>query len=113
MLTEIPEIKYIRYMRSHNLGNIHGENLHIWAVERKISFLETKITFHKKTTPQLLEHIGLQNMKIGVKANFGWLAAVCLMHADISSWDLSKNVSGREEEKFNLWVYRKFEFLIF
>ena len=24
-------------------------------------------------------------MKVGVKANFGWLAAVFLMHADISS----------------------------
>ena len=41
--------------------------------------------FHKKVTPQLLEHIGLQNMKVGVKGNFGWLATVCLMHADISS----------------------------
>ena len=29
MLTEIPEVKYIRYMRIHNSGNIHGENLHI------------------------------------------------------------------------------------
>ena len=29
MLTEIPEVKYICYMRSHNSGNIHGENLHI------------------------------------------------------------------------------------
>ena len=29
--------------------------------------------------------IGLQNMKVGVKANFGWLGAVCLMHADIIS----------------------------
>ena len=29
MLTEIPEVKFIRYMRSHNLGNIYGENLHI------------------------------------------------------------------------------------
>ena len=27
-------------MRSHNSGNIHDENLHIWAVERKKSFLE-------------------------------------------------------------------------
>ena len=24
-----PEVKYIRYMRSHNSGNIHGENFHI------------------------------------------------------------------------------------
>ena len=29
MLTEIPQVKYIRYMSSHNSGNIHGENLHI------------------------------------------------------------------------------------
>ena len=40
MLTEIPEVKFIRYTRSHNSGNIYGENLHIWAVERKKSFLE-------------------------------------------------------------------------
>ena len=29
------EVKYIRDTRSHNSGNTHGENLHIWAVERK------------------------------------------------------------------------------
>ena len=29
MLTEIPEVKEIRYMWSHNSGNIHGENLRI------------------------------------------------------------------------------------
>ena len=29
MLTEKPEVKYIRYMRSHNTGNIHDENMHI------------------------------------------------------------------------------------
>ena len=27
--------------------------------------------FHKKTTPQLLGHIGLQNMKVGEKTNLG------------------------------------------
>ena len=85
MLTEIPEVKSIRYTRSHNSGNIYGEKLHIWAVERKNNFSKTKIYFHKKTTPQLSGHIGLQNIKVGVKANFGWLAAVYLMHADISS----------------------------
>ena len=52
----------------------------------KNHFSKTKIYFHKKTTPQLLGHIGLQNMKVGVKANFGWLAAVCVMHVDISSF---------------------------
>ena len=39
MLTQLPEVKYIRYMGSHNSGNIYGENLHIWAVEEKKSFL--------------------------------------------------------------------------
>ena len=39
MLTEIPEDKYIRYMRSHKSGNIHVENGHIWAVQRKKLFL--------------------------------------------------------------------------
>ena len=29
MLTEMPEVKWNRYMRSHNSGNIHGENLHV------------------------------------------------------------------------------------
>ena len=35
VLTEIPEVKYIRHMRSHNSGNIHRENLHILAIVRK------------------------------------------------------------------------------
>ena len=73
MLIEISEVKYIRYMRSHNLGNIHGENL-FCIFERsneKNHFSKTKINFHKKTTPQLLGGIGLQNMKVGGKANFG------------------------------------------
>ena len=42
MLTEIPEVWYIRYMRSYNSGDIHGE----------------------KTAPQLLGHIELQNVKV-------------------------------------------------
>ena len=90
MLTEILEVKYIRYMRSHNSGSIHSENfLFDWSNEKN-HFSKTKMYFHKKknknkTTPQLLGHIGLQNMKVRVKANFGWLAAVCLTHADISS----------------------------
>ena len=29
MLTEIPEVKYIRHMMSHSAGNIHDENLHV------------------------------------------------------------------------------------
>ena len=34
-------------------------------------FSKTKIYFYKKTTPQLLEHIGLQNIKVGGKTNSG------------------------------------------
>ena len=29
MLTEIPEVKFTHYMRSHNSGNTQRENLHI------------------------------------------------------------------------------------
>ena len=69
LLTEIPEDKYIRYTRSHNLGNIRGENLHIWAVERK------------KIISRKVKYISTKNYT----TNFELLAAVCLMHADISS----------------------------
>ena len=40
MLTEMQKVERNRYMRSHKSGNIHDENLHIWAVERKKSFLD-------------------------------------------------------------------------
>ena len=36
----------------------------------KNNFSETKIYFHQKTTPQLLGHVGLQNMKVGEETNF-------------------------------------------
>ena len=55
----------------------------------KNHFLETKIYFHKKTTPQLSGHIGLQNMKVGVKSDFGRLATIlqiCAMDAGILSY---------------------------
>ena len=84
----MPEVEWNRYMKSHNWGNIHGENLHIWAVVRKSHFSKTKIYFRKKTTPQLWEHTGLQNVKVGVKTNIGRLATIfqiCSMDADILS----------------------------
>ena len=49
-------------------------------ISRKLKHISTK-----KPTPQSLGNTGLPNMKVGVEANFGWLAAVCLMHVDISS----------------------------
>ena len=59
----------------------------------KNHFSKTKIYFHKKTAPQLLGHIRLQNMKVGEKTNLGdlplfvwcmltlalnWLLILCL-----------------------------------
>ena len=42
--------------------------------DEKINFSKTKAHFPKKTTPQLLGDIGLKNMKVGVKSNFGrWI----------------------------------------
>ena len=62
------------------------DKVHHDLVERKkIISRKLKYIFTKKTTPQFLEHTWLQNMGVGVKANFRRLAAVCLMHADISS----------------------------
>ena len=48
MLTEIPEVEYVRYMRTHNSGNIRGENLHIWAVERNELFVWCMLTLALK-----------------------------------------------------------------
>ena len=45
MLTEIPEVKYIHDTRSHNSGNIHGENL---RSNEKSHLTKTEIYFHKK-----------------------------------------------------------------
>ena len=75
VLTEIPEVECIRYMRSHNSGNIHSEKFAYLSgrtkkvISRKLKYILTK----KKTTPQLLI-IGLQNIKVGVKSNFDRLA---------------------------------------
>ena len=38
---------------------------------KKYHFSKNAIYFHKKTTPQLFGHIGLQNMKVGEKTNLG------------------------------------------
>ena len=76
-------------MRSHNLGNIKGRKFaYVSGRTKKVISRKLKIYFHKKTTPQLLEHIGLQNMKVGVKMNVGRLATIfqiCAMDADILS----------------------------
>ena len=59
-------------MRSHNSGNIQGEKFaYLSGRTKKNYFSKTKIYFHKTTTPQLLGHIGLQNIKVGEKTNLG------------------------------------------
>ena len=58
-------------MRSHNSGNFRVKICIFERSNEKNYFSKTKIIFYKKTTPQLLEHIGLQNMKVGVKTNLG------------------------------------------
>ena len=46
-------------MRSHNSGNIQGENCIFERSNEKNNFSKTKIYFHKKTISQLIGHIGL------------------------------------------------------
>ena len=90
MLTEIPEVKFIRYMRSDNSGNITVKICIFEQSKEKNHFSKTDIYFHKKptSTTTLLGHIGLRNMKVGVKSNFGQPATIfqiCAMDADIRS----------------------------
>ena len=76
-------------MRSHNSSNIHGKKFaYLSGRTKKVISRKLKYIFTKKTTPQLLERIGQQNMKVGEKTNFGRLATIfqiCSMNADILS----------------------------
>ena len=81
--------------------NIHQKNEYFFVSfnsDRGLSLdNKTKYYVHRNTVglvhslhevPQLGEHIGLQNMKIGEKTNFGPLATIfqiCSMDADILS----------------------------
>ena len=87
MSSEIPEVKSIRYMRWHNSGNIQGENLLIWAVERK--------------TPGLLGHIGLQCMKVGEKKNLGDLALFvwCMLALALKMFSFEQILSLKKSQK--------------
>ena len=84
MLTEIPEVKYIRYMRSHNSGNIHGENLHIWAVERKKSFLENYNIYSQKNYTTLIRTYWATKYESRSEIE-SWATChnICAMDADI------------------------------
>ena len=88
MFTEIPYVQYIRYMRSHKSGNIHGENLHIWAVERKKLLLENKNMFLQKNYTTIIRTCWAKKYKCRGENKFGWLATIFQipsMDADILS----------------------------
>ena len=53
MLTEIPEVKFIRYMRSDNSGNITVKICIFEQSKEKNHFSKTDIYFHKKLRQQL------------------------------------------------------------
>ena len=76
-LTEISEISSIFVTRGHTTRVIFTVKIRIFERSNKKShFAKTKICLHKKTALQLLGHIGLQNIKVGVKTNFGRLAQI-------------------------------------
>ena len=77
--TEIPEVKSIHYRRSHNLGNIRGENLRIWAVEQKNSFLEKNI-FTKKNYTTIIRTYWTTKYESRSKSKF-WVTCCCLSDA--------------------------------
>ena len=72
MPAEIPLSKFAT--RGHTTRVIFRVKICIFErSNEKYNFSKTKIYFHKKTTPQLLGHNGLQNMKVGEKTNLGVL----------------------------------------
>ena len=82
---------YVNRNAGGRVESLHEVTVKICTFERsyeKSHFSKTKIYFHKKTTPQLWEHTGLQNLKVGMKTNIGRLATIfqiCSMDADILS----------------------------
>ena len=58
-------------MRSHNSCDSGWKFVYLSGRTKENYFSKTKIYFHKRTTPQLLGHIELQNMKIGEKTTLG------------------------------------------
>ena len=57
--------------RGHTTRVIFTVKFAYWSGRtRKVISRKLKYIFTKKTAPQLLRHIGLQNMKVGVKTNF-------------------------------------------
>ena len=88
MLIEMPEVQWNRYMSSHNSGNIHGENLHIWAVERKKSDLENWNIFSQKNYTKIIRTYWATKYESRSENEF-WSTfhniSICSMDADILS----------------------------
>ena len=81
MLTEIPEVKYIRYMRSYNSGNIQGENVHIWAIARKkIISRKLKYIFTKKDYTTIIRTYWAIRYESGSESEF-WVTCRFLSNA--------------------------------
>ena len=80
MSTEITEVKFILYMRSHNLGNIHKENFHIRVVERKkIISRKRKYIFSQKNYTTIIRT---------------YWATECESRSEIEFWTTCHNVSN-------------------
>ena len=89
-------------MRSHNSGDIYDRTLHIWAVERKKSFLENWNKFLPKNHITIIRTYWATKYERRSKENFGWLSAICLMHADISS-----KMTERSREEGSIFHFPK------
>ena len=70
MLTEIPEVKYIRYMRSHNSGNIHGEICIFERSNEKNHFSRTKIYLDKKNYTTIIRTYWATKYESKVESKF-------------------------------------------
>ena len=67
----------------------------------KTHFSKTEIYFHKKSTPQLLGHIGLQCMKVGEKKNLGDLALFvwCMLALALKMFSFEQILSLKKSQK--------------
>ena len=63
-VNSLHEVTQLGYYSRLKFAYLSGQTKKI--ISRKLKYI-----FTKKPTPQLLGHIGLPNMKVGVKSNFG------------------------------------------
>ena len=70
-MTEKLEVKYIRYMRSHNSGNIHGEICIFERSNEKNHFSRTKIYLDKKNYTTIIRTYWATKYESKVESKFG------------------------------------------